>query len=269
MKQIERPSVVHALAALTVCVCLWGPGCPSAQAYENYSGCAACHGDFRGPTSTKGTVFPKGKNHDMHRDAAYMATACNLCHSGSNFTPVLIGSSTGTTNNSGIGCGGCHEATGLRKHHLVNNVPECLDCHPSDPAPPKEGTKPPYYGTLDTKANNASNTVLATNINENWSVGDYLGLDNDGNNLYDLADYAVGPFRILSTSREGNNQRITWLTAGGRTNKVQAASSPAGAFANVSPAIAIPGVGLATNSYLEVNGATNLNRFYRMNGSVP
>lgn len=135
--------------------------------------------------------------------------------------------------------------------------------------PPKEGTRPPYYGTVDTKANNASNTVLATNSNENWSVGDYLGLDNDGNNLYDLADYAVGPYRILSTIREGNNLRVTWLTAGGRTNRVQAAASPAGAYANVSPSIAIPGVGLATNSYLDVNGATNLNRFYRMNGSVP
>jgi hypothetical protein len=50
---------------------------------------------------------------------------------------------------------------------------------------------------------------------------------------------------------------------------VQAASSPAGAYANVSSAIAIPGVGLVTNSYLDVNAATNATRFYRMNGSVP
>ena len=52
---------------------------------------------------------------------------------------------------------------------------------------------PPYYGTAYTKARNPGNTVLAANTNENWSVGDFLGTDNDGNNLYDLADYDIGP----------------------------------------------------------------------------
>lgn len=271
MKRNVFPPVMSALAALTAGLLIWGASGPVALAYEDYGGCASCHGDFRGSTSTKGTIFPGGKNHDMHRNAAYMATACNLCHTGDSNSrvPTFIGSSNGTANNPGIGCSGCHEPTGLRKHHLVNGVSECLDCHVSDPAPPKEGTRPPYYGTVDTKANNASNTVPAANTNENWSVGDYLGLDNDGNNLYDLADYAVGPYRILSATREGNDVRVTWLTAGGRTNKVQAAASPAGAYANVSPAIAIPGVGLVTNNFLDVNGATNAARFYRMSGTVP
>lgn len=269
MKRSKLCAAACTIAAITAGVVLWGPGCPSAQAYEQYTDCAACHGDFLGNTSTKGTVFPKGKNHDMHRDSAYMATACNICHSGSSRTPVFIGSSAGTANNSGIGCTGCHEPTGLRKHHLVSGVSECLDCHDTDGAPPKEGTNPPYYGTLDTKANNAGNTVLATNMNENWSVGDFLGLDNDGNNLYDLADYAVGPYRILSVGREGNNLRVTWQTAGGRTNKVQAASGPGGTYANVSLEIGIPGVGLATNTFLDLNAATNLSRYYRMNGTVP
>lgn len=261
-----RPS---GLASLALCLGLWGWAAPPVRGHDDYNGCQACHGDFRGSTSTKGTIFPKGKNHDMHRDAAYMATACNLCHIGSSYTPVFIGRSNGTANNPGLGCTGCHEATGLRKHHLVNGVTECLDCHEGDPAPPREGTKPPYYGTVDTKANNASNTVLATNINENWSVGDYLGLDNDGNNLYDLADYAVGPYRILSVTREGTNVRVTWLTAGGRTNQVQAAPTLVGGFANVGAPVVIPGVGLVTNSLVETNGATHASRFYRLSATVP
>jgi hypothetical protein len=74
---------------------------------------------------------------------------------------------------------------------------------------------------------------------------------------------------LLSVKPEGNNIRVTWLTAGGRTNTVQAAGTVAGTFANVSPAIPIPGVGLATNSYVEIGGATNVTRFYRMKSVVP
>src|SRR5512134_2239084 len=109
MKRSKLLWATHAIASLTVGLLLWGPGCPSSLAYEDYGGCSTCHGDFRGSTSTKGTIFPGGKNHDMHRNSSYMATACNLCHGGSGYTPVQIGASTGTANNSGIGCSGCHE----------------------------------------------------------------------------------------------------------------------------------------------------------------
>lgn len=240
----------------------------SSYAYEDYGGCKSCHGDFRGPTSTKGTVFPNNNNHDMHRNSANMGTACNLCHTGSSRVPTFIGTSNGTANNPGLGCTGCHVASGLRAHHINNGVTECLDCHDAEPAP-AENVKPPYYGTVDTKANNPGNTVQVANTNENWSVGDFLGLDNDGNNLYDLADYAIGPYRLVGVSREGDNLRITWQTAGGRTNTVQAAGEVSGAYANVSPALAIPGVGLVTTNYLDVGGATNLARFYRMKSIVP
>jgi hypothetical protein len=122
---------------------------------------------------------------------------------------------------------------------------------------------------VDTKAKNSGNTVQVANTNENWSVGDYMGLDNDGNNLYDLADYAVGSFRILSLNREGNNMRLTWLTAGGRTNTVQAASVVSGTYSNASPALRISGVGLVTTNYLDIGGATNAARFYRLKSIVP
>lgn len=234
-------------------------------AYEDYNGCQTCHGNFRGATSTKGTVFPGNNNHDMHRNSANMATACNLCHIGSSRTPVLIGSSTGTVNNPGLGCTGCHVGAGLRTHHAVNGVSECYDCHDPETAAP-ENVVPPYYGTADTKVRNPANDVRASSTNENWSVGDYLGLDNDGNNLYDQADYAIGPFRLLSLRPEGADVRVSWLTAGGRTNRVQAAGSLSGAFSTVSSPITIPGVGLVTNSFLDVGGATNASRFYRLVG---
>jgi hypothetical protein len=37
----------------------------------------------------------------------------------------------------------------------------------------------------------------------------------------------------------------------------------------VSAAIAIPGVGLVTTNYLDIGGATNTARFYRLHSVVP
>lgn len=257
---------------ITICfvasLLLAGFGRNTTQAYERYSDCSSCHGSFTGSTSPQGTVFPSGDKHRMHRNSANMGTACNLCHRSDDNDNPFIGSSEGTANNSGLGCGGCHEPAGLRKHHVLTGTTECYDCH--DPAtPPAESVKPPYYGTVDTKANNPGNTTQVANTNENWSVGDFLGLDNDGNTLYDLADYAVGPFKVLSLTPAGNNVSIQWLTAGGRTNRLQAAGTVTGTYADVGPAIGIPGVGLVTNTYVEVNGATNQTRFYRLNGLIP
>jgi len=246
----------------------------SGFAYPRYNdvgaggGCSDCHGAFTGNTSPKGTIFPSGDKHRMHRNSANMGTTCNLCHTDGDNDNPFIKSSNGTANNLGLGCTGCHEATGLRKHHDVNGINFCWDCH--DPAtPPAENVNPPYYGTVDTKAKNAGNPVQVANTNENWSVGDFLGLDNDGNNLYDLADYAVGPYQLLTAAKEGNNLRVTWLTAGGRTNTVQAAGSLSGSFSDLSPAIGIPGVGLVTTNYLEIGGATNPARFYRLKAAIP
>ena len=254
------------LAALAIAVA--GVSSPSAFGYADYSGCKSCHGDFRGSTSPKGTVFPSSQNHEMHRASTSMATACNLCHSGSSRLPVYTGSSNGTANNSGLGCTGCHVAAGLRAHHVINGVIECLDCHAAE-VPPPENVKPPYYGTPDTKVNNPGNPVQVANTNENWSVGDFQGLDNDGNNLYDLADYAVGPVPRLSAAREGANVRITWQTAGGRTETLQAAGTPSGPFTNMSPALVIPGVGFVKTNFLHIGGATIGARFYRLSGALP
>lgn len=244
------------------------------ERYKNDSGtagsnCAQCHGDFSGTNSPQGTIFPADSKHEMHRGASYMDTDCDLCHtSGDNRNPYTY-TSNGTADNIGLGCSGCHVGDGLRAHHVANGVTFCTGlCH--DPiTPDPESVNPPYYGTPDTLADNPCNDVLASNTGENWSVGDFLGLDNDGDNLYDQADFDCGPpYRVLSVAPEGNDLRVTWETVGGRTDALQASPDAAAGFANVGGSLPIPGVGLVVTNRLEIGGATNAARFYRIS-SVP
>ncbi len=172
------------------------------QAYPRYrDGCHTCHGRFSDGTSPKGTVFPGDDKHRMHRSATYMNSDCDLCHTSTDDRNPWTGSSDGTANNVGYGCTGCHgrdyggntgvSGVGLRAHHTVNGVPDCAMCHIDDPLPLPENVAPPYYGTVDTNANDPCN--LAPEFWENWSIGDTIGLDNDGDDLYDEADPDCAP----------------------------------------------------------------------------
>lgn len=262
------------LATAVACLALV-LSCTSASAYSSYKNssgtgnCSTCHGAFTDDTSPKGTKFPSNDKHEMHRASTSMGTACNLCHTSGDGRNPYMSTSTGTTANPGLGCTGCHEAAGLRLHHAANGVDICWNCHDSAETAPPEGTKPPYYGTVDTKANNPCNLVRAANTNENWSVGDFLGLDNDGNNLYDAADSACGSIpatvaKVMSAMREGNNVRVTWQTAGGQTDLLQAAGSVTGTYTNVSPGLVINGAGTVTTNYVDPGAATNTMRYYRV-----
>ena len=78
-------------------------------------------------------------------------------------------------------------------------------------------------------------------------------------------------FRIISAVRQGNNVVITWTTAGGFTNVVQATAGGVNArlhatnFTDISGPIIISGSGDATTNYLDSGGATNvLSRYYRI-----
>jgi hypothetical protein len=69
--------------------------------------------------------------------------------------------------------------------------------------------------------------------------------------------------------REGNNMRITWLTAGGLTNRLQVSpGGPDGSYSNnftdLGPQIVVAGTGLVTTNYPDTNGATNKCRYYRV-----
>ena len=161
------------------------------HAYGTYAGgcsTASCHGAFKDGTSPKGTNFgTAGSKHTMHNGASFMATACGLCHTVNGDSGSMT-TSRGETGVVGRGCTGCHNAAGLRNHHRTTGASSC-SCHGSSAeAAPAESTNPPYYGTSATKANNSCNPVATANLNENWSVGDFEGLDNDGDNLYDTND---------------------------------------------------------------------------------
>ena len=181
------------LLAVSLCVMVWaGPS----QAYQRYrdpitgnGNCSACHGVFTGSTSPKGTVFPSNSKHEMHRGAANMNTDCALCHLSTDNRNPYTKLSDGVGSVSGVGCTGCHNPLGLRAHHAANGITLCAGCHDDTGlTPPAENVAPPYYGTAYTRARNPANPVAAAKTNENWSIGDFLGLDNDGDNLYDMTD---------------------------------------------------------------------------------
>ncbi|UCD75518.1 MAG: hypothetical protein JSV91_01100 [Phycisphaerales bacterium] len=166
-------------------------------AFERYDeGCdnGDCHGGFWTGVSPKGTVFPSDNKHEMHKGPNDMNSDCNLCHGGEG--EMVLNSSGGTDNNPGVGCVGCHgrdygggignSGVGLRAHHVNSGVTICAGCHSNDPDPLPENVSPTYYGTPDTNCDDPCNVGPAHL--ENYSIGDTLGLDNDGDLLYDTDD---------------------------------------------------------------------------------
>jgi hypothetical protein len=82
---------------------------------------------------------------------------------------------------------------------------------------------------------------------------------------------SVSAFRIISLLRQTGNLTITWWTAGGRTNRVQAASGTANGsyttnnFQDISEPITVSGSGDALTNYVDVGGSTNAPaRYYRI-----
>jgi hypothetical protein len=180
--------VAVGLVALTV-LFVWVQDTHAFRRYQDGCNDPSCHGDFTGPQSPRGSVFPSDSKHEMHRASANMATECDLCHTQGDQRNPFTGSSNGTANNPGLGCTGCHNRRGLRRHH----PPAVVDCFANgfchgNPAPPPESTNPTYYGTVDTLADDSCNSVQQAEIGENWTIGDTIGLDNDGDGLYDGND---------------------------------------------------------------------------------
>jgi len=189
-----RASVAAGIVGLGLTL-LWTA---AAAAHERYTGCRECHGSFFDGTSPQGTIFPGNNKHVMH--ANIMSAHCDLCHlDGDGWNP-FIGLSNGTVHNPGVGCVGCHgrdygslfghSGVGLRAHHTINGVTECGTCHLTDLAPLPESVKPVYYGTPDTSVDDPCNA--APGHLENWSIGDTVGQDNGGDNLYDENDPDCG-----------------------------------------------------------------------------
>jgi hypothetical protein len=74
----------------------------------------------------------------------------------------------------------------------------------------------------------------------------------------------------VSIVRQGNDVLLTWITAGGKGNVVQATPGAAigsysNNYTNLSPPISVAGSGIVTTNYLDVGGATNVPaRCYRV-----
>lgn len=252
----------------------------SSFAYERYKEpvseagwCSSCHGDFTDSMSQKGSVFPGDDKHTMHRGNSYMNADCDLCHKSTDERNPWLGSSDGTDNNDGLGCNGCHNAKGLRAHHAANGVMNCAACHANDHliVTVLESGIPPYYGTADTNVDDPLNSVAAANTGENWTIGDFIGTDNDGDNLYDMADFDGGhPFIIATSEVIGNDLQISWASAGGRCEVLQQVDNLSSNFVDIGSVVTNSGVGVVTNNVTIAGGATSLsNRFFRVRYTYP
>lgn len=180
------------------------------EAYDTYSqngdatNCGACHGDFRAAPYTSlrpgEGVWPDSA-HNVHR-YDMLDSDCGTCHGGASRFPVRTDSSTGGSGFPAIGCLGCHgrnegtgdSGAGLRQHHYRAGQTVCVSCHldsnPANATPVGENIAPAYYFTPD--ATHPNKPTDACNPGPAYPEGRYaaatLGLDNDGDGVYDTND---------------------------------------------------------------------------------
>jgi hypothetical protein len=195
-----------ALLVLAICVV-------RSEAYETYSedrdatNCRACHGDFQAPNYTSRHDGSPWNTDLMSGHNSMVSSACGTCHqSASTFFPVLTDTSAGAGGLSVMGCVGCHgreqdaghdsisdgRGAGLRQHHFRAGVTLCANCHtdanPANYVPVGENVAPSNYFTPD--AAHPNKPTDPCNANGSESQFGPVGLDNDGNGLYDLDDPA-------------------------------------------------------------------------------
>jgi hypothetical protein len=222
---MSRTTLLSILIGSLLVVLAIGAG--TAQAYDQYTldkgatYCGACHGDFRNVdyTSLGDGAAWNSDLHDVHRNIMLNGD-CDTCHSGSGRFPVYMDFSAGGTGLDAISCTGCHgrledaiggigtqgAGAGLRQHHWFANKDVggistriCLDCHddadPGNYLPVGEEILPPYYSASDTAHPDIPSdpcNPAADGFPEDYA-GTTLGLDNDGNGLYDEADTVPCP----------------------------------------------------------------------------
>ena len=200
---------VTPLFVLLVTITVLMIGASDALAYEDYaSGCQNCHGDFRADPYIS---LSDGANwgdslHDVHRNVM-LGGDCNTCHAATGgFSPVLLESSGGGNGLEAISCVGCHgrdedignatttgtsqRGAGLRQHHA--GAASCGGCHADQTGytPVGENVLPNYYANPGTGHPAMPEDSCNPNGSEGVFAGTLLGLDNDGNGIYDMADDA-------------------------------------------------------------------------------
>ncbi|MDX2427329.1 MAG: hypothetical protein QNK22_01435 [Xanthomonadales bacterium] len=192
---VKAPIVLLAIIAILMI------GASDVLAYEDYSGCAGCHGSFLADpyNSPKGGPSWPDSLHNVHR-GDMLGFDCDACHQADTDDPVLLESSVGGNGLAPISCVGCHgrdqdmgQATltgiaqrgaGLRQHHT--GFATCGGCHADQTGytPVAENILPNYYANPGTGHPNIPSSACS---GENFG-GSATGLDNDGNGVYDTAD---------------------------------------------------------------------------------
>ena len=209
---VRRMESARRIAAVALGIAIAGGLC--VHAYERYSQndnatwCRECHGDFRASNYVSlSDGQPWGNLHEVHR-STMLSGDCDTCHSGSSYSTVSLDQSNGGDGLEPKSCVGCHGANpspgnpsnglwgaGLRAHHANAGVgPDsngftCVTCHSNDPTPPAENVLPSYYFSPDpshpSKPTDPCNP--APGFPEHFAAST-IGLDNDGDLLYDEAD---------------------------------------------------------------------------------
>jgi hypothetical protein len=196
----------------------WASDGWSYEFWSNASGedCFQCHGDFRANnyvSLSDGTTW--GRLHDIHR-RDMVNSDCDTCHPPSG--PLIINFSAGGIGFvEAIGCVGCHgrledrgtapddcvdslstgpcgDGAGLRQHHYNAGATICATCHldanPLNYTPVGEHVLPSYYHTpTPPDADHPEKPTDPCNgAGEEQFAGAAIGLDNDGDLVYDTAD---------------------------------------------------------------------------------
>jgi len=181
--------VVHYLLALILIVGITS----AARAYNRYNdGCQNCHQEFTNDFTVKpNNVWPDSK-HNVHRNQM-LDSECGACHLNGDGRNPYTWQSDGSNDLPGLGCIGCHgrdyggnigvSGIGLRSHHESAGVFICGMCHDDPAVLYQEKVSPEYYGLPTVNINEPCNS----DGSENWT-SDGLGLDNDGDDVYDMDD---------------------------------------------------------------------------------
>lgn len=241
------------------------------QAYDQYSAnrdatnCRACHGDFRASPYTSKVDGQSWADdlHDVHRNTM-LDGDCDACHFSARFPVQLDGSTGGYGGLAPISCVGCHGRSqdgtgtgtigygaGLRQRHWRGAVTVCVNCHtdsnPANKTVVGENVKPPYY------VNNGGHPLIPTDpcnpsptFTENFK-GTTIGLDNDGNGQFDMADAACNP--VAASPGEASKTVAMLVTAYDKVTGNVTVSYAAACGATDDTVEYGPLTGLATYTY--------------------
>jgi len=170
------------------------------------SGCTQCHGGFlASPYTSLADDQSWGDSlHNVHQ--SMVSNDCDTCHPSDFDPPISLSESLGGNGLAPISCAGCHSraepadqgavsGVALRQHHYTASGGEiaCTPCHqdanPVSFSVAGEDLLPPYYANPGNNHPNIPDDPCnpAPGLPEDFAAST-LGLDNDGDNLYDEAD---------------------------------------------------------------------------------